>query len=54
MTMTWNQFKERIDKALDDGGMSRDSELWYIYISFTDESRPPEILLDATCGIAVS
>lgn len=62
MSMTWNQFKQHVDKLIAEKGISGDEEIWYIDISFPQAT---EIGIDDNgidcpsvgiedCGIIVS
>ena len=60
--MTWNEFKEHIDKLLEKENISKNEEIWYIDISFPrceevgkddDGIDCPSAALD-NCGIAIS
>jgi len=34
--MTWKQFKDGVDKQMQEKGISEDTEIWYIDFSFPD------------------
>ena len=55
--MTWNEFKNFVDKELEENEISQDTEIWYIDISF-----PPKdnegfdtiiISIDEKLGISI-
>lgn len=54
--MTWKEFKNSVDKALQEKDIDENTEIWYIDISFPDkdnfETGRLGVSLD-TCGIAI-
>lgn len=55
--MTWNEFKDLIDKELDKFKVNHDVEIWYIDISFPsnieDDYQRPTAFVDEKCGLAI-
>ena len=51
--MTWAQFKIIIDAELKEKGISEDSPIWYIDVSFMDATDKLEPFLDDDCGILI-
>ena len=33
MSMTWKEFKEEVEKQMDESGISENEEIWYIDLS---------------------
>ncbi len=62
--MTWNEFKQHIDILLDKKGISRDSHIWYIDVSFPevdeigkedyDNTNCPTVEIDHDSGIIIT
>jgi len=51
--MTWTEFKEIVDAELDAQGISHDTEIWYIDISFPDKDDEMVIWNKENVGIAI-
>lgn len=49
--LTWNEFKEKVEKQLDEKGISWDEDIWYIDISFP---RNVDVEVDKNSGISIS
>jgi hypothetical protein len=52
--MTWKQFKEIVDAQMVEKGISEDSDVWVIDISFPDEEIEFVIYLDPHRGLWVT
>ena len=42
--MTWNEFKEHVDKILESKGSKGDIEIWYIDISYPTKNTSVDIV----------
>jgi hypothetical protein len=57
-TLTWNEFKEHIDKQLEENGIDPNTEIWYIDTTCPSKGEPgefevPEVSLNEI-GIAIA
>lgn len=57
-TMTWGEFKDFVDARMQEQGLSEDTYIWYIDISFPDNdvncrNFTPEVGSDDICGLAI-
>jgi len=52
MGMTWNEFKEAVDKALAEKGANGDLSIWYIDVSFP-ETDGIHVGIDDNCGMMI-
>lgn len=54
--LTWDEFKELVDKELDKLEIGHDVEIWYIDISFPskfDDPDRPEVFIDEKLGMSI-
>ena len=51
--MTWKQFKEQVDKRMEEQGISEDVEIWYIDISAPEQDEDLNVTLDPSSGLAI-
>ena len=55
--MTWQEFKDAVDKHLEEEGISPDTEIWYIDIAFPSKDDFEQGRLEASvyenCGIYI-
>lgn len=53
--MTWNEFKKNIDDQMEAKGISKDSKIWYIDITYPDsEYSTPDLRCDDSKAITIS
>ncbi len=57
--MTWAEFKAEIDRQLADQGMTADTPIWYIDVSYpsrdpNDPLKAPVIALDTNGDLAIT
>lgn len=58
-TMTWGEFKDFVDAKMEEQGLSEDTYIWYIDVSFPEcadgerDYKVPNVGSDAVSGLAI-
>jgi len=52
-TMTWTEFKNKVDAELDAEGIPHNTKIWYIDISFPDKYEEMVLWNEEDLGIAI-